>query len=85
MLSVLKKDFLRGKLDKIHVISLEEEMDDYDFYANACDWEVTITGTGFRATKKTEYYTYVIVYEIITLSIERVAVAIDQLNKLDRE
>ena len=85
MTSVLVKKICNGKLEEIKVISIEEEMDNYSFYADhSIDWKITITSSGFRAVKDTERYCLMYIYELLSLSMEKIAIAIDSLNKCDR-
>lgn len=85
MISVLVKKIYNAKLEELKIISIEEEMDDYSFYAdNSFDWKITITATGFRVVKDTDKYCLMYVYEILSLSMEKIAIAIDNLNKCDR-
>lgn len=85
MTSVFVKKICNGKLEELRVIDIEEEMDDYKFYSShSIDWKTTITATGFRAVKNTERYCLMYIYELLSMSMEYIAIAIDSLNKCDR-
>lgn len=84
MTSVLVKKIYNGKLKELKIIDIEEEIDDYAYYVDhSIDWKTTITATGFRTVKNTESYCLMYIYELLSMSMEKIAIAIDSLNKCD--